>query len=148
MPHLLEDTVIQVGTVLPAFGLYKTAEMLDKFTLAIRATTAAQRSLLKLVVEEAFQTPNIMQDPQGQRYWLLLDLPEYWDLQARASLIGGSNSDSDDAAIRNQREATFTVSIQADKVQLGAVYPMALTVTKTMKAPYGSVTETGATTFQ
>jgi hypothetical protein len=147
VPHLLEDTVIQIGPTPPAYGLYKTAEMLDKFTLAIRATTTIQRSLLKLVVEEAFQLPNVMQDPQGQRYGLLLDLPEYWDLKARASLLGGSNSDSDDAAMRNQREATFVVSIQADKVQLGEVYPMALTVTKTMKAPDGSTTETGATTF-
>ena len=145
VPHLLEDTV-EMGDAY-GYGLYKSAEMLDEFTLQIRATTSAQRSLLKLAIEDAFQTPNVMQDPQGQRYGLLLDLPEYWGLKARASLLSGSNSDSDDAAMRNQREATFVISMQADKVQLGEVYPMALTVTKTMKAPDGSVTETGATTF-
>lgn len=150
VPHLLEDTVEpnpipmpdEGQTESPAYGLYKTAEMLDRFELIIRCGSTAKRSMLKLAVEDAFQTRKVMMDPAGQRYGLLLDLPEYWSLTARASLISGANTDSEDAAARNLREATFVVSMQAPKVQLGEVWPMAMTITKRMLSQDGATIRT------
>jgi hypothetical protein len=149
-PKLMEQTIepLPIPTpadgaiVPPAFGLFKTAEMLDEFGIILRTTTTAKRSMLKLAVEEAFQTANVTMDPNGQRYGLLLDLPEYYDLKARASLLRGQNSDSDDAAMRNQREATFVVSMQAPKVQVGAVWPLALTVTRATQTADGATIST------
>jgi hypothetical protein len=144
-PNLIEASVESVTTVTtdpPSFGLFKTAEMLDQFVLAIRAGSVAKRSMLKLAIEEAFQTPKITMDPNGTRYGILLDLPEYWSLTARASLLKGANTDSEDAAQRNHREATFVVSIQAPKVQLAPVWPFTPTVTEIMKAPDGSTIST------
>ena len=130
-PKLLEDTVESVTTAItdpPSFGLYKTAEMLDQFGLQIRAGSAAMRSMLKLAVEDAFQLRDAAMYPKGQRYGLQLALPEYWGMTARASLRKGSNTDSEDAAMRNQREASFVISMQAPKVQLMAVWPMFMTI--------------------
>jgi len=132
-PKLLEDTVQSFTTGAddpPSYGLYKTAEMLDQFGLQIRAGSAAMRSMLKLAVEDAFQLREAAMYPLRQRYGLQLDLPEYWGLTARASLLKGSNTDSEDAAMRNQREASFVISMQAPKVQLMAIWPMSITVTE------------------
>ena len=144
-PKLLEDTVESVTTAItdpPSFGLYKTAEMLDQFGLQIRAGSAAMRSMLKLAVEDAFQLRDAAMYPKGQRYGLQLALPEYWGMTARASLRKGSNTDSEDAAMRNQREASFIISMQAPKVQLGAVYPFDVTVTETLQSRDGRTLST------
>ena len=149
-PRLLDDTVESVNTGTadpPSYGLYKTAEMIDEFGLEIRAGSAAMRSLLKLTVEDAFQTRNVTMDPGGSKYGLLLDLPEYWGLTARASLLRGANTDSEDAAMRNQREAAFVISMQAPKVQLGAVYPFDVTITEQMKTQDGRVISTTTAQF-
>ena len=149
-PRLLEDTVesIDTGTAdPPSYGLHKTAEMIDNFGLKIRAGSAAMRSLLKLAIEDSFQTRNVTMDPGGSKYGLLVDLPEYWGLTARVSLLRGANSDSEDAAIRNQREATFVISMQAPKVQLGAVYPFDVTITEQMQTQDGRVISTTTATF-
>ena len=144
-PKLLEDTIESVDTGAkhpPSFGLYKTAEMLDQFGLQIRAGSTAMRSLLKLAIEDAFQTRNVTMDPNVPPYGLRLDLPEYWGLTARASLLRGSNTDSEDEAMRNQREASFVISVQAPKVQLGAVYPFDVTVTETLQSQDGRTLST------
>ena len=150
-PKLLEDTIESGDTGVndpPSFGLYKTAEMLDQFGLQIRAGSTAMRSLLKLAIEDAFQTRNVTMDPNVPPYGLRLDLPEYWGLTARASLLKGSNTDSEDAAMRNQREASFIISMQAPKVQLGAVYPFDVTVTETLQSQDGRTITTLMSEFQ
>lgn len=131
----------------PNYALYKTAEVLEQFSLVLRVNTVAQRSMLKLAVEEVFQTRNITMDPCGQRYGLLLDLPEYYGLQARASLLRGQNSDNDDSAMRNQREATFIVSMQTAKVQVGGVWPFAATITRNTQTATGDDISSGTTAF-
>jgi hypothetical protein len=149
-PRLLEDTVESVNTGTadpPSYGLYKTAEMIDSFGLEIRAGSTAMRSLLKLAIEDSFQTRNVTMDPSGSKYGLLLDLPEYWGLTARASLLRGSNSDSEDSAMRNQRSATFIISMQAPKVQLGAVYPFEVTIMEQMQTQDSRVISTTTSTF-
>ena len=45
--------------------------------------------------------------------------------------------------MRNQREATFVVAMQTAKVQVGAVWPMALTVTRKAETGDGQVINTG-----
>ena len=150
--HLLENTVETTTDVVagepPSFGLYKTAEMLDDFGLSIRCGSSAQRSMLKLVVEEAFQTRNVTMDPNGAKYGLLVDLPEYWGLTARVTLQKGANTDSADAAARNEREASFIVRMQAPKVQLGAVYPMTMTIAETTKTGDGRTISTATATIE
>jgi hypothetical protein len=150
-PRLLEtDTIESVTTEPsdpPSFGLWKTAEMLDQFQVSIRAGSTAMRSLLKLAIEEAFQMRELTMNPNGQRYGLLVDLPEYWGMTARASLLNGSNSDNEDSAARNQREATFTVSMQAPKVQLGPVYPFTVTLTEKLATGDGRTVSTDVVTF-
>ena len=152
VPRLLEDSIQTLaGTVpkgeAPSFGLYKTAEMIDSYFLAIRAGSAAMRSVLKLAVEDAFQSPTSPTDWTGPRYGILLQLPEYWGLTARASLLRASNVDSEDAAMRNQREATFTVRIQAPKVQLVAVHPFTATISEIFKDSQGRTISTETATF-
>ena len=149
-PKLLEDTIQSKDTGPndpPSYGLYKTAEMLDDFGLQIRAGSPAMRSLLKLAIEDAFQTRNVTMDPNVAPYGLLVPLPEYWGLTARAALQKGSNSDSEDAAMRNQREASFVISMQAPKVQLGAVYPFTPTVTEVLQTGDGRTISTTISTF-
>jgi hypothetical protein len=150
-PKLLErDTIESIDTGEtdpPSFGLYKTAEMVDEFAVSIRAGSTAMRSLLKLAIEDAFQTRNVTMDPNVPPYGLLLPLPEYWGLTARASLKAGMNSDNEDSAARNQREATFTVRMQAPKVQLGAVYPFTATISEASQTLDGRTISTSTATF-
>ena len=149
-PKLLEDSIESKDTGAndpPSFGLYKTAEMIDEFGLQIRAGSTAMRSLLKLAIEDAFQTRNVTMNPSVPPYGLLLDLPEYWGLTARAALQKGSNSDSEDAALRNQREASFVISMQAPKVQLGAVYLFTPTVTEVTPTGDGRIVTTATAKF-
>jgi hypothetical protein len=145
-PKLLEDTIETATDVVagepPSFGLYKTAELLDDFELSIRAGSSAKRSMLKLAIEDAFQTRQITMNPNAAPYGLRVDLPEYWGLTARASLQSGANTDSADSAQRNQREATFVISMQAPKVQLGAVYLLTPTVTEVSQAANGQTIST------
>ena len=151
--RLLESDTIETlaGTVPagepPSFGLYKTAEMLDRFTLAIRCGSTAQRSLYKLAVEEVFQTRHLTMDPDGEKYGLKLPLPEYWGVTARVSLLAGANTDNEDLAARNQREASFTISMQAPKVQLGAVWPMDFTITEQTQTGDGRTISTQTAHF-
>jgi len=131
----------------PAFGLWKTAEMLDQFQIVLRASTPAQRAMLKLAIAEAFQTPNVGMDPGGQRYGLLVDLPDYYGITARAAIQRGQNSDNEDSAARNQREATFVVSMQTAEVQVGGVWPMGLTITRKTQTGDGQPISTGVITI-
>jgi hypothetical protein len=150
-PKLMEQTIetwtVDVAGEPPAFGLYKTAEMKDEFLLAMRLSSPAMRSVYKLAVEEAFQTANVTMDPDGQKYGLLVDLPEYWGMGARFSLIRGENIDDEDAAGRNRRDAQFVISAQAPKVQLGAVYTMGLSITKVLQTQVGGTILSETKTF-
>jgi len=140
-PKLMEQTIETAEDAVegepPSFGLWKTAEMVDQFMVQLRVATPELRSMFKLAVEDAFQALNLTMNPNEQRYGLLLDLPEYWGLQARASLLSGMNIDDEDQAMRNRRDARFVVSMQATKVQLGAVYPQALTIRKEVQTQAG-----------
>lgn len=129
-PTCLEDTWEHDATT--GWALYKTAEMIDTFTVGLRTTSSAMRSLLKLALENSFQASGVLMDQsKGPHYGIVVDLPEYWGLKAQAWLIDGSNSDNEDSAMRNQREATFSVRMQCSKVQLGPCNPATMTITKT-----------------
>ena len=128
-PHCLEETWEHDDD--SGWALYKTAEMVNTFSVGIRTTSSAGRTIIKLALEDAFQSPGLLMDQtNGPRYGVVLPLPEYWGLHASAWLLDGSNSDSDDAAMRSHREATFSVKMQCSKVQLGPCVPAAMTITK------------------
>ena len=127
-PTLLEDTWEPKGG--DGWGLYKTAEAEMELELSFRATTAEERDQLILGLEEAFQDPNVLMSQQGAANRIVLPLPTYYGLSARYSLLSGRLIDSEEQAMREQRDAILTISAQAPKVKLGPVHPMCLTVRK------------------
>jgi hypothetical protein len=122
-PRLLEDTWEPQG--MPGWALYKTAELTCEFQLVIRTNLPAERPILIRAIEESFQHGT------DQRYGILLDLPEYYQLKGTLALLGGSVIDNEDAAMREKRDAMFMISAPAPKVQVVPVWPMALSITKT-----------------
>jgi len=123
-PTLMEETWWPNG--LPGWGLYKVAEVQTEFQLVIRTNLVGERQVIMHAVEDAFQSTQMLMDHRrGAMYGLFQPMPEYYSLQARFALLGGSVLDSEDKAMREQREAAFTVSATAAKVQVGSVYPLA-----------------------
>ena len=126
---LLEDTWEPKG--LPGFGLYKTNELECEMEVSIRTTSAAEREVIVLALEDAFQDPQmLMSQKRGPRNSIILPMPEYYGLTARFSLQRGRTIDDPDSAMRERRDAVLTVSVQASKVKVGPVYPMALHMIK------------------
>ena len=126
---LLEDTWEPKG--LPGFGLYKTNELECEMEVSIRTTSAAEREVIVLALEDAFQDPQmLMSQKRGPRNSIILPMPEYYGLPARFSLQRGRTIDDPDSAMRERRDAVLTVSVQASKVKVGPVYPMALHMIK------------------
>jgi len=108
---------------MPGWGLWKTAEAEVEFELSLRASSPAERERLILGIEDAFQTTG----REANR--ILLELPTYYGLTARYSLLSGRVIDNEDQAMREQRDAVLTISAQADKVVLQPVTPLALNIT-------------------
>ncbi len=139
-PRLIESTWEPAGR--PGWGLYKTAELQTELQLVVRTDRLAERAILMRAVEEAFQPSGNLMTLDGPRYGVTVALPEYYGVVGRFALLGGSVIDNEDTAMREKRDAAFTVSASAPKVQVGAVWPMALSVTKVARAPDGSVAGT------
>jgi hypothetical protein len=126
---LLEDTWEPKG--LPGFALYKTNELECEIEVSIRTTSPAEREVIVLAIEDAFQDPEmLMSQKRGPRNSIILPMPEYYGLTARFSLQRGRTIDDPDSALRERRDAVLTVSVQAIKVKVGPVYPMALHMVK------------------
>jgi hypothetical protein len=126
-PALIEDTWETAGE--PGFGLYKLSEIECSFQLQIRATTVGERAALVAGMEALFVPDAVTSDHAiGSRYGLLLTMPEYWNLPARFALQSGDIPDDEDAAFRDRREHTFTVTAQTQHVKLGPVQPFIVTI--------------------
>ena len=123
-PRLLEETWEPAGQ--PGWALFKTAELQCDFQLMVRTNLVAERAVLMRAVEDAFQ------DGLIQRYGRLVPLPTYYGLAARLVLMGGAVLDNEDAAMREKRDAAFTITAYAPKVQVMPVWPMALEIRRTI----------------
>ena len=124
-PTLLEDTWEPWGQ--QGFGLYKTAELECEMEISLRTTSPAEREVIVLAIEDAFHDPQmLMSQKRGPRNSIILPMPEYYGQTARFSLQSGRTIDDPDSAIRERRDAVMTVSVQASKVKVGPVFPMAL----------------------
>jgi hypothetical protein len=130
VPQLLEDTWEPFGQI--GFGLWKVAELEADFTLACRTNLPAERKVLVKAIEDAFEGKG---QEIGERYGLILPLPEYYGLKVRFAVTGGQIIDNEDKAARSQKDAMFTISAQASKVQVRPVFPMALKITKQVGLP-------------
>lgn len=125
-PTLLEDTWEPAGQ--QGFGLYKLAEMNLKLEIAARTDNTVERDEFTLAVESSFRAPRMLMDQVGGgRYGIILPLPEYYGLTGRFAMDSARYLDSEDPAVRNQRDAIFTVSAQCAVVTVGPVYPLNLT---------------------
>ncbi len=133
-PTLLEETWEPEGR--PGLGLYKRGEAQVTFNLDVRAVTGAERSALVAGIEELFVAQDIldpdaepgvlMNAPQGAREGLLLDLPEYYGLQGRYTLLGSKPQDTPDSALRDANESLIRVLANTPHVSLGKVQPFTL----------------------
>jgi hypothetical protein len=126
-PTLLEDTWEVKGEA--GFGLYKLAEMDVDMEVSIRCAHVSERDAVMLGVEQSFVFPELlMSEAFGPRYGIMLPLPDYYGLCARFALSASRVIDDEDHAIREQRDAVFTVSAQASVVRVGPVYPLNLKI--------------------
>jgi hypothetical protein len=127
LPNLLEDTWEPKGQ--PGWGLYVLGEYESEFTIRVRAASAVERDAIIAGVEQLFvQDPGqmLIAPDKGNRYGTLLDLPEYFQSQARFGLKSTTVLDDEESAMREQREVAFIVSGQAKKLRVGLVQPFTL----------------------
>jgi hypothetical protein len=75
----------------------------------------------------------------GPRYGLVVPLPEYYGINGRFALLAGSVIDNEETAMRDKRDAAFTISASAPKVQVGPVWPMAIAVVKELVDSDGNI---------
>lgn len=125
-PALLEDTwepKHQVGC-----GLYKLADVEADFEILVRTASVEERTVIMAGVEESFQSDGVLMDPLGAIYGVNLPMPEYWNLVAGFALKASRVLDDEDRAMREHREAVFTVTGWAPQVKLAPVRPMRPTV--------------------
>jgi hypothetical protein len=127
-PTLIESTWEPAGG--SGWGLYKTSEIEVEFELSFRANNVVERSQLVLGLEESFQHPEVLMSQQGAANRIVLPMDTYYGLSARYSLLSGRLIDSEEQAMREQRDAILTISAQASKVKLGPVQPMSVTIRK------------------
>ena len=127
-PRLLEETWEPKG--MPGWGLQKTAELQTEFQLVVRTNLPGERSQLMQAIEDLFQPVDNLMDQTGPRYGLVVPLPEYYGITGRFALLAGAVIDNEDTAMREKRDAAFTLSASAPKVQVVPVWPMAISVTK------------------
>jgi hypothetical protein len=133
-PRLLEDSWEPRGQ--NGFGLYELSEGTREFQLQVRSGVQAERNALKAGIEGAFvassviavpppnPTPPTVQAPsrfEGQRYGIIVRVPEYWNLPVRLTLKGSHKLDDADLAAKNQWAAEFRIEAQAPHVVLRPV---------------------------
>lgn len=128
-PTLCEDTIEPLnpdGTMAGAgFALYKLSEVEVDLEVSLRASSTAEREAIILGMEQTFRAPNLLMDEAaGPRYGVVLPLPDYFGVSARFALMGARVIDDEDRAMREQRDAVFTVSAQAPQVTVGPVFPL------------------------
>lgn len=121
-PVLIERTWEPKGQA--GWGLWKTGEAEVEFEFSFRTTSTAERGKLILGIEDAFQSTS----HEANR--IVLEMPAYYGLDVRYSLLSCRVVDSEDQAMKEQRDAVMTISAQADKVALKPVFPMSLTIKK------------------
>jgi len=127
MPVLLEDTWEPAG--FPGWGLYVLGDYEADFEIKVRAASVAERNALIAGIEQIFvQDPDqmLIAPAKNNRYGCLLDMPEYFESQARFGLRSTRVLDDEESAMAEQREVTFTVSGQAKKLRIGLVQPFVL----------------------
>lgn len=129
-PALLDETWEPKGQ--PGLALYKTAEVMAEFEIAIRCPTPEERVQAMAAIEDSWIAPGVLMAPEGARYGILLDMPDYWGLSLLASIKSSRISDDSDSALREHREGTISISAQAAVVKLGPVQPMAITIRQTV----------------
>lgn len=142
-PKLLEETWEPQG--MPGWGLWKTAECQAELSLVVRTDLVGERPALMRAVEDAFQSVQI--NKPGPRYGLVVQLPEYYGVDARLAVLDGQLIDSEDSAMRERRDAVFTISASAPRVQVGPVWPLALRITKTLEDGRGNAIAVTNRTF-
>lgn len=121
-PTLLEDTWEPHGEA--GFGLYKLSEVEVDFEVSLRTDSAAQRDDVMLGLEEAFQSPGLLMDHDiGARYGVLIEMLDYYKQCVRFALQGARMIDGEDAAMREHRDAVFTIRGIAPQVKIGPVQP-------------------------
>lgn len=129
IPTLLEETWEPKG--FPGWGLYVLSDYESDFQVKVRAASSAERDALIAGMENLFvQEPSdmLIAPAKGNRYGVLLDLPEYFQSQARFGLRATEVLDQEELAMREQREVTFTVMGQAHKLRIGLVQPFTVKV--------------------
>ena len=88
-------------------------------------------------VEDLFQPVDNLMDQTGPRYGIVVPLPEYYGIHGRFALLAGAVIDNEDTAMREKRDAAFTISASAPKVQIVPVWPMAVGVVTKLFGPIG-----------
>lgn len=107
------------------FGLYVLSEASRTFEVTVRSSSQAERNALKAGVETAFVDPKVLRNPLfGARYGVLVaQMPEYWNLPCRLTLLSSAKDDNPERAAKNQWQAHFRIDAQARHVKLAAVVP-------------------------
>ena len=124
MPTLLEDTWEPQGR--PGWGLYVLSDYEQDFEIRVRAASTAERAALVAGIEQMFvQDPDqmLIAPQKGNRYGVLVDLPEYFGSQARFGLQFTRVLDDEEASMVEAREVNFTVKAQSKKLRVGLVQP-------------------------
>lgn len=125
-PSLIECTWEPAG--MPGLALYQVAEIVSDFDIQIKCPTDAERGAFIAGLESMWVSDAGMMEPDGARYGITLNLPEYWGLSATFSLKSVRVIDDAQSAMTQGREAVVTVTGQAAQVVLRHVRPMNLTV--------------------
>lgn len=132
-PTLMEDTWEPVGE--RGLGLYVLSEASRDFELTFRGQTLEERNALKAALETAFEDPavenaTVMMPPTGARYGIVVEMPEYWGLTCRLTLLASRKLDDADTAAKNIHEGRLVLRAEARHVKLGPVSPFRLKITE------------------
>lgn len=139
-PRALEDTWEPKGE--PGFCLMEIQEAMREFEIVVRASEIEQRNALKGGIETAFQDPRgllvVAGNGQagaarlapGDRAGIVVaEMPEYWRLPCRLTLLGSRKMDDADRAAKKAYEARFRLRAEASLVMLQAMQPMRVRIT-------------------
>lgn len=139
-PHALEDTWEPRGE--PGFCLMEIQEASREFEIVVRAAEVEQRNALKGGIETAFQDPRglLVVAGEGQAGTARLapgdragvvvaEMPEYWRLPCRLTLLASRKLDDADSSARHVYEARFRLRAEASLVMLQPMQPMRVRIT-------------------
>jgi len=139
-PHALEDTWEPQGE--PGFCLMEIQEASREFEIVVRAAEVEQRNALKGGIETAFQDPRGLLvvtsggqagtaclTPGDRAGIIVAEMPEYWRLPCRLTLLGSRKMDDADSAAKKIYEARFRLRAEASLVMLQPMQPMRVRIT-------------------